>query len=99
MWAYETRVTVGTSATTFTPNQTCSRAQIATFLWNAAGQPSPSTTENPFTDVKTGSWYYKAVLWMAENDLAAGTGKETFSPMNTCKRCDIVTFLYRAVQL
>lgn len=99
LWAYETRVTVGTSATTFTPNQTCSRAQIATFLWNAAGQPSPATTENPFTDVKTGSWYYKAVLWMAENDLAAGTGKETFSPMNTCKRCDIVTFLYRAVQL
>lgn len=98
LWAYETGATVGTSATTFTPNQICNRAQIATFLWNQAGQPNPSVTRSPFTDVKASSWYGKAVLWMVENKLTAGTTKNTFSPMIACKRCDIVTFLYRAAQ-
>lgn len=96
LWAYETGVTVGTSATTFEPSQVCTRAQVATFLWNKAGRPKPSTTKNPFTDVKAGSWYHQAVLWMAENNIAAGTSKTTFSPLDTCKRCEIVAFLYRA---
>lgn len=99
LWAYENHITVGTSDTKFTPNQVCNRAQVATFLWNAAGQPKPSTTKNPFKDVKEGSWYYDAVLWFVENNISAGTGKNTFSPMNACKRCEIVTFLYRVDQL
>ena len=99
LWAYENHITAGTSDTKFTPNQVCNRAQVATFLWNAAGQPKPSTTKNPFKDVKEGSWYYDAVLWFVENNISTGTGKNTFSPMNACKRCEIVTFLYRVDQL
>ena len=94
-WAIVNKITAGTSATTFSPNTGCTRAQVVTFLWRAAGEPEPETTNNPFEDVKERSWYYKAVLWAAETDVTAGTSATTFSPDATCTRAQIVTFLWR----
>ncbi|MCD8357205.1 MAG: S-layer homology domain-containing protein [Clostridia bacterium] len=96
LWAYEKNITAGTSATKFSPNEECTRAQIATFLWNKAGQPKPTISKNPFTDVKAGTWYYNAVLWAAEKGITAGTSANTFSPNKICTRGEIVTFLYNA---
>lgn len=95
-WAVENGITGGTSATTFSPNQACTRAQAVTFLWRAAGSPALKTASNPFTDVSTSAYYYDAVLWAVENGITAGTSATTFSPDNTCTRGQIVTFLYRA---
>ena len=94
-WAIVYKVTAGTSATTFSPNAGCTRAQVVTFLWRAAGSPEPTDTNNPFTDLKEGSYYYKAVLWAVENKVTAGTSATTFSPDATCTRAQIVTFLWR----
>ncbi len=96
LWAVENGVTSGTSATTFSPNGKCTRGQIATFLWRAAGEPDPGNVTNPFKDVKESDYFYKAVLWAVENDITKGTSKTTFSPNDTCTRGQIVTFLYRA---
>ena len=96
LWAVENNVTAGTSTTTFSPNDGCTRAQVVTFLWRAEGQPKPTSSANPFKDV-TGGYYYDAVLWAVEKNITAGTSKTTFSPNNTCTRGQIVTFLYRAV--
>ena len=93
-WAVANGVTSGTSATTFIPGNQCTRAQAVTFLWNAKGQPEPKSTKNPFTDVKSNAWYYKAVLWAVENNITAGTSATTFSPNATCTRAQIVTFLH-----
>ncbi|MCR4963074.1 MAG: S-layer homology domain-containing protein [Firmicutes bacterium] len=98
LWAVENGVTEGTGATTFGPDQGCSRAQVVTFLWRAAGSPEPNSSENPFTDVEKGSYYEKAVLWAVENGITEGTGATTFSPDQSCNRAQIVTFLYRAAQ-
>lgn len=94
-WAVEQGITVGTSATTFNPNAPCTRAQIVTFLWRAAGSPK-ATSNNPFTDVPVDSYYYDAVLWAVEQGITNGTSATTFSPDFTCLRGQAVTFLYRA---
>ena len=96
-WAYthDPQITNGTSKTKFSPNKTVTRAQAATFLWRAAGCPTPKTTENPFTDVVEGEYYYEAVLWAVEEGITTGTSKTKFSPAKTCSIEQIITFLYR----
>ena len=96
LWAVENGVTEGTSATTFSPDMSCTRAQMVTFLWRAAGSPEPVTTTNPFTDVNSGVYYYDAVLWAVEQGITSGTSATTFAPDATCTRAQTVTFLYRA---
>ena len=95
LWAVEEGITAGTSPTTFSPNKPCSRAQVVTFLWRMEGQPEPSAAENPFTDVKTSGFYYKAMLWAVGKNITTGTSPTTFSPNNNCTRAQCVTFLYR----
>ena len=95
-WAVENGITKGTTATTFSPNATCTRAQAVTFLWRTAGSPKPETRAMPFTDVPVGSYYYDAVLWAVENGITKGTSDTTFSPNMTCSRAQIVTFLWRS---
>ena len=97
-WATENGVTKGTSETTFSPNQSCTRAQLVTFLWRAAGEPEPQTTSNPFTDVVAGSYYEKAVLWAVEKGITKGVDVDKFAPEKTCTRAQIVTFIYRAAE-
>lgn len=94
-WAVTNGVTVGTSATNFSPNASCTRAQMVTFLWRAAGSPAPATWVNPFTDVESGAYYYDAVLWAVEKGITVGTSATTFSPDATVTRGQTVTFLYR----
>ena len=94
-WAYENGITAGTTETTFGPNESCTRGQVVTFLWRAAKQPEPKTSDNPFTDVKEGDYFYKAVLWAVEKGITKGTSDTEFSPADTCTRGQIVTFLYR----
>lgn len=96
-WAVEKGVTEGTSATTFSPDAACTRAQIVTFLYRAAGSPAVKSTVNPFTDVSASDYYYNAVLWAVENGITTGTSETTFSPNESCTRAQCVTFLYRAV--
>ncbi|MBQ6946594.1 MAG: family 78 glycoside hydrolase catalytic domain, partial [Clostridia bacterium] len=95
-WAVANGVTSGTSKTTFSPSDACTRAQAVTFLWRAAGSPAPKSSKNPFTDVKKSDYFYKAVLWAVENDITAGTSKTAFSPEESCTRGQIVSFLWRA---
>ena len=96
-WAVNNNITKGTSATTFSPNNTCTRAEIVTFLWRAAGSPTPTITRNPFTDVKypVGSDFYNAILWASQNGITAGKTTTTFAPNDNCTRAQIVTFLWR----
>ncbi len=94
--AHKPQITSGTSATEFSPSNPCTRAQIVTFLWHAAGDPAPKTTKNPFTDVKAGSYYYNAVLWAVEQGITTGTSATTFGPGNPCTRAQSMTFLYNA---
>ena len=96
LWAVEKGVTNGITKTTFAPNAVCTRAQIVTFLWRNAGSPEPKTTVNPFTDVKEGTYYYKAVLWAVENGVTTGVTKTLFAPDKACTRAEAVTFLWRA---
>ena len=99
LWAYyhTPQITTGTSATKFSPNNTCTRAQIVTFLWRAKGCPEPTLTESPFVDVKdTSQYYYKAVLWAVENGITTGTDATHFSPNKGCTRAQVVTFQWRA---
>lgn len=95
-WAVEKGITEGTSATTFSPDASCTRAQMVTFLWRAAGSPAPKSAANPFKDVSANDYYYSAVLWAVENGITSGTGADTFSPGATVTRGQTVTFLYRA---
>lgn len=95
-WAVGLGITNGTSTTTFSPDRICTRAEVVTFLWRAAGSPEPKSSYNPFSDVPYGQYYTKAVLWAVENEITKGTGTTTFSPAATCDRAQIVTFLYRA---
>lgn len=95
LWAVENGITKGTTDTTFSPNQYCTRAHIVTFLWRAQKQPA-SATQNPFVDVATNAYYTTAVLWAVENGITNGTTATTFSPDASCTRAQIVTFLYRA---
>ena len=95
-WAVEKKITNGTSSTTFSPDATCTRGQVVTFLWRASGSPEPTRTDNPFTDVKPDAYYYKAVLWAVEKGITSGTSKTTFSPDSGCTRGQVVTFQWRA---
>ena len=95
-WAVKNGITKGTTATTFSPNATCTRAQAVTFLWRAAGSPEPETHTMPFTDVPVGSYYYDAVLWAVEQGITGGTGDGKFSPDAPCTRAQMATFLWRA---
>ena len=94
LWAVEQGITKGTTADTFSPNATCTRAQIVTFLWRSQKSPAAGTA-NPFTDVAADAYYTNAVLWAAENGITGGTTATTFSPNNDCTRAQIVTFLFR----
>ena len=97
-WAVKNGITGGTSATTFSPDAPCTRAQAVTFLWRAAGSPAPSSTEMPFADVPTDAYYRNAVLWAVENGITGGTSTTTFSPDAPCSRGQIVAFLWRSKQ-
>lgn len=94
-WMLKREVTQGTTETTFSPNLNCTRAQIVTFLWRAAGSPEPKGTVG-FADVSAGSYYAKAVAWAIENGITGGTGDGLFSPDATCTRAQSAAFLYRA---
>ena len=94
-WAVERGITNGTSTYTFGSENVCTREDMVTFLWRAAGSPEPKSASNPFTDVDSGAYYYKAVMWAVEEGITAGTSETTFSPDKTCTRAEIVTFLYR----
>lgn len=93
LWAVENGITMGTSATTFSPDATVTRAQVVTFLWRANGQPA--AWNSGFTDVSADAYYAKAVAWAVENGITTGTGFGVFSPDAACTRAQIVTFLYR----
>lgn len=95
-WAVKNQITAGTSATEFSPDAPCTRAQIVTFLWRAAGCPEPKTGSS-FSDVPAGSYYAKAVAWAVEKGITTGTGNGRFSPDAVCTRAQAVTFLYRAL--
>ena len=95
-WAQEKGITDGISSNLFGPKQPCTRSQIVTFLWRAAGSPEPKSTAAGMTDVVPGSYYAKAVAWAIENGITTGTAEGTFSPDATCTRAQAVTFLARA---
>ena len=97
IWAVKNGVTTGATATTFNPNGNCQRAAVVTFLWRAAGSPEPTTTVNPFTDVKESDFFYKAVLWAVENEITNGLSATKFGPFELCNRAQVVTFLWRAM--
>lgn len=100
LWAFyhsPYQITKGTDTTLFSPNDTCTRAQVVTFLWRAAGQPNPSKTKSDFADVQDqNAYYYTAVLWAVEQGITNGTSDTTFSPDISCTRGQVVTFLWRA---
>ena len=96
-WAVGKNITKGTSAATFSPDKTCTRAEIVTFLWRDAGSPMPTISRHPFTDVSysMGADFYNAILWASQNGITAGTSTTTFAPNKNCTRAEIVTFLWR----
>ncbi len=96
LWAVNQHppITSGTDATHFSPYLDCSRAQVVQFLYNAAGNPAPKSSTNPFVDVKSSDWYYKAVLWAVENNITAGTDATHFSPSKACTRTEVVQFIW-----
>ena len=96
LWAVENGITKGTSDTMFSPDATCSRAQIVTFLWRSQKSPAAGTA-NPFTDVKASAYYADAVLWAVKEDVTKGTTNTMFSPDANCTRAQIVTFIWRAL--
>ena len=96
LWAVQNGITQGTSATSFSPDEPCTRAQVATFLWRSKGQPIPVTIDSPFTDVPLTEYYYIPVIWAVKSGITQGTGGGKFSPDESCTRAQIVTFLHRA---
>ena len=94
-WAYEQGVTTGTSETAFSPDATCTREQVVTFLWRALGKPEPAGKRAPFADVR-GNYALAAICWATEQGVTTGTSKTAFSPDHPCTRAHVVTFLYRA---
>ncbi len=95
LWAVENGITEGVGGNRFDPNGQCTRGQVVTFLWRAAGKPTVSANVS-FTDVKTDAYYYEAVKWAVANGITQGTGGNKFSPDDTCTRGQVVTFLWRA---
>lgn len=98
LWAAGSKITTGTTATTFSPNEPCTRAQVVTFLWRTSGCPKSASDKTPFNDVSASAYYYDAILWAVESGITTGTSATTFSPDATCTRGQIVTFLYRAAK-
>ena len=92
LWAVGKKITDGTTPTTFEPEKTCTRGQIVTFLWRALGSPEPKSTTNPFGDVKSGSYYYKPVLWAVENKVTNGVEADKFGPDANVTRGQTVAF-------
>ena len=99
LWAYyhDPQVTNGTDDTHFSPNKTCTRAQVVTFLWRAVGCPEPTVTTHSFVDVKSSAYYYKAMLWAVENNITTGTSATTFGPNKEATRAQVVTFIWRTL--
>ena len=95
LWAVEEGITSGTSVDKFSPDSGCTRAQVVTFLWRSKSNPSPESSDNPFTDVLSEAYYSKAAAWAVEKDITKGTSTGKFSPDVICTRGQIVTFLYR----
>ena len=95
LWAVENGITSGTSATKFSPYEGCTRGQVVTFLWRAAGCPEPESRYNPFSDVSSNAYYHDAVLWAAEEGITTGTSRTRFEPNATVTRAQTVTFLWR----
>ena len=99
LWALENAITSGLTATTFGPDDICSRSQVVAFLHRAHGSRTPGLTEHPFTDVPSGNWYEQSLLWALENNITMGLTDTTFGPNEVCSRSQVVTFLYRADQI
>ena len=97
-WAVGKKITSGTSATTFTPDGICTRAQTVTFLWRSQGSPKAAGAENPFTDVSKDAYYYDAVLWAVAQGITNGTSATTFSPDATVTRGQTAAFLWRVAK-
>ena len=97
-WAVENGITKGTGDDTFSPEASCTRAQMVTFLWRAAGEPKAKSTTPAFTDVDKDAYYYEALLWAIENGITNGTSDTTFSPDAVCNRGQMATFLYRSAK-
>lgn len=95
-WAVKEGITSGTSATTFSPNASCTCAQMVTFLWRANG--SPAASGSSFGDVESNAYYTKPVSWAVAHGITAGTGGNSFSPNTNCTRAQVVTFMYRDAQ-
>jgi len=95
LWAVKEGITNGTSDTTFSPNNSCTRAQMVTFLWKASGSPEPVESTCPFIDVRADAYYAKAVLWAVEQGITAGTSENIFSPNAPCTRDQMATFLWK----
>lgn len=95
-WAIDNKITNGMGNGLFGPMLSCTRADAVTFIWRSKGSPEPKSSVNPFTDVKEGQYYYKAVLWAVENGITTGTGENLFSPRKTVNRAEMVTFLFRS---
>ena len=98
-YLYDNKIALGTGEDTFEPDKACTRAETVTFLWRTLGEPEPTTTTCKFTDVDPDAYYYKAVLWAAENGVTLGTSETTFEPDLAVQRCMTQAFLYRTVQL
>ena len=96
LWAAEEGIVAGYTADKFCPDYPCTRAQVVTFLWRAAGRPESENGKNPFKDVKADCYYYDAVVWAVENGITAGITANTFAPDLACTRAQVVSFLYRA---
>ena len=94
LWAVENNITSGVDATHFGPYNNCTRAQVVTFLYAAAGRPDVTATEEPFEDVSKDDWFYTPVLWAVENGITSGIDATHFGPNKTCTRAAVVTFLY-----
>ena len=95
-WAVENNITSGISITQFSPDKTCTRGQVVSFIWRAMGQPEPTINENPFIDVSENDYNYKAILWAYENGIASGITNNIFGSDEYCTRSQVVTFLWRA---
>ena len=96
LWAVYNNITTGATATTFNPGGSCLRAQVVTFLHRAAKNPEPTSTRNPFSDVKTADYFYKPVLWAVEKNITNGASADKFGSYDVCNRAAVVTFLWRA---
>ncbi len=94
-WAVKKNVTSGISETKFGPGKPCTRGQIVTFLWRAAGSPEAKVSSNQFADIKPGDYFYKAVLWAVEQKITSGTDELHFSPNAPCTRAQAITFIWR----